>query len=395
MAGNQREIERRERREKKDKRNKIIIWIIIAVIVLVLIVMKVFEININSIKNHFTDENGNFTLTQGVTEDNFPYNLDASQNVKVVNINNKLGVLTPNSFTVLDSKSGTADYLFEHGYSNPILATSGIYSLVYDQGAKNYRLDTVSQAEYEEETENSILCADVSKNGTVAIATASKEKLCDILVYSKSLQLLFSYSISYGYVVDIAISDNSKNISVAVANSENANLVTTVYSYSVSGDGSDELSAVLPSGVLADIEYAGSRLWAVGDSYLGVVKKGEYTEVYEQGAISTKCFSINQSGELVMAYGKYSNSTDCVLSYVRPSGKIKNEIEVSSNVKSISATTSLVTALTSDEIISYNIKNGEEKERITSSDSAKTVCRLGSNVFVHKQSVIDKSEELN
>ncbi len=391
MAGNQREIERQYKREQKDKRNKLIIWIIIAVIVLALVIMKVCEININSIKDHFTDENGNFTLTEGVVEDNFPYSIDSSSKVTMVNANNKIGVLTPNSYTVLDSTDAAADFFFEHGYSNPVLANSGIYSLVYDQGANKYRLDTVSQNEYEEETESSILCADVSKNGTVAIAAASKEKLCDIYVYSRSLEKQFELSISSGYAVDIALSDNSKQVSVAVVNSKNAELITTVYTYNVNSDGSSEKAVELPAGSLADIRYASSNLWVVGDNYIGIVRDSKYIPCYEAGSISTKCFNYNPSGDLVAAFGNYSNSAVNTVAYIKSNGKIKNTIDIEGNVKYLSATSSLVSVLTNDEIISYNIKNGEEKERISVSETVKSIQRLGNGVFVHRQSVIEKA----
>ena len=392
MAGNQREMERRERREQREKKHKLIIWAIIAVIVLVLVIMKICEINVNSIKNHFTDANGDFTLTDGVAEDNFPYSLDGSQNVTMINANNRIGVLTPNSYTVLDGKDASADYFFEHGYSNPVLASSGIYSLIYDQGAKKYRLDTLSQSVYEEEMSTTILCADVSKNGTVAIATTSKEKLCDVTVISKALKEECSFSISSGYVIDIALNDSSKELAVAVVNSENAELITTVYTYSVSSGSSTETEVRLPSGVLADIKYASNHIWTVGDSYLGIIKGAEYVECYAAGTISTKCYDYSQSGDLVLAYGNYSNSSDCTVSYVKSNGKIKNEFNVSANVKDISASSALVTILTSNDIVSYNIKNGEEKQRVSTAESVKSICRIGSSVFVHRQSVIDRSE---
>ena len=393
MASNQREIERKEKQLKKDKKQKAVIWIIIAVVVLVLAIMKVCEININSIKDRFTDENGAFTLTDGVTENNFPYTLDASQNVNIVNLNNKLGVLTPNSFTVIDSSDANTDYMFEHGYSNPILASAGIYSLIYDQGAKHYRLDTVSQAVYEMDSESSILCADVNKNGVVALATTSKEKSCDIKVYNKALKELFSYSISGGFIVDIALNDNAKKVAVAVVNSENAQLSTTVYSYSIAGNGSDEKVVKLPNTNIADIKYAGNNIWAVGDDFLGVIKGEKLVTSFEQGSINTVAFSFNQSGELALVYGKYSNSTEYVIAYVKPSGKVKNEIAIDSNVKSVCATTGLVTVLTNDDIVTYNLRNGEEKSRIATNDSAKSICKIGSGIYIQKQSIIIRGEE--
>ena len=389
MAGNQRKIEREERREQREKKHKLVVWVVIAVVVLALIIMKICEVNVNSIKDRFTDAEGNFTLTEGVVTDNFPFSLDASQNVIVTDFNNMLGVLTPNSFTVLDSKEASVNYAFEHGYSNPVLEAEGVYSLIYDQGAKNYRLDTTSQAVYEEESARSILCADVAKNGTVALASASKEKLCDVTVMSKALKELFSFSISEGYIVDIALNDSGRELAIAVVNSQNAALVTTVYTYNVGG--STEGKAVqLPSGVLAEIRYSGKNIWAVGDDYLGVIRKGDFSSVFEQGSINTICYDFTSAGDLLIAYGGYSNSADCKLSYVKSSGKIKNDISLGANIKDVSATAGLAYVLTNDEIISYNYKNGEEKGRYDNNDSVKSICALGSSVYTHKQSVIDK-----
>ena len=395
MSGNQREMQRRERREKKDKRNKLIIWIGIGIVFVLLVVLKICEININSVKDYFTDENGNFSVTDGVTEDNFPYSIDASQDVNIVNLNNRLGILTPNSFTVLDGKKANVDYFFEHGYSNPILAASGIYSLVYDQGDNNYRLDTVSEAVYEEESPNAIFCADVSKTGVVALATTSKDKLCDITVLSKSLDEKFNVSLSDGFVVDIAISDNSKQVSAAVVNSVDAQLVTKVYTYDINSDGTVFKEVVLPASTLVDINCVGNDIWAVGSDYLGIIKGDEYKEIYTHGSINTECYSYNQSEELVLAYGDYNNSTDYVVSYIKPSGKIKNEINVNALVKDVCATTSVISVLTTDEIINYNLKNGKEKSRLSTTDSVKSICVLGSQVYIHKQSIIDKGGNVN
>lgn len=392
MAGNQREMERREKRAQKEKKQKQIIWIIIAVIILVLIIMKVCEVNINSVKNRFTDENGKFTLTEGVVEDNFPYTIDSSQNVSAVNINNKIGVLTPNSFTVINSQDGSTDYMFEHGYSNPILKTSGVYSLVLDQGAKKYRLDTTSGIVYEEEMSNTILCADVSKNGTAAVATTSKEKLCDITVFSKSLKKEMEISTSDGYIVAVSLSESGKYVAAAVVSGENAELKTTVYIYSIS-DSSNVKSAELPRGSLIDLRYAGSNIIAVGDSYAGIIdKSGKYEDIYAKDAISTRCFCYTPAGDLVLVYNSYSNSTDNYIAHIKKSGKIKNEIKVSGNVKSVTAASSVVSALTSSEIISFNLSNGEKKGRLSIDDSVNSICRLGSEIFIQKQSLIDRSE---
>lgn len=393
MADIQREFERQERKAQKDKKRKTIIWIIIAVVIVILAVMKISEININSVMNRFVDSEGNFSLSSGVSEDNYPYSLDASQNVSLVNINNKLGVMTPNSFAVLDSQTAEAEYGFQHGYSNPILETAGVYSLVYDQGGDKFRLDTVSSSVYEEDTENSIFCANVSKNGDVAVASTSKDALCSVTVYSKTLKELFSINTSDGYIVSVALSDNGKKVAFATVKGENADIVTSVTVYNVSSATKCYETVTLPSGSLIDMSFSSNNIYIVGDTYAGVIKKsGDYKDVYEKDSISTRSYCYTPSGDLILAFNSFSNSTENTVSYIKNNGSIKTKIDLDSNVKSVSASSSLISVLTNSEIISYSISKGEEKEKTVVDDSVKSICRMGSEIFVQKQSVVDKSE---
>lgn len=393
MADIQREFERQEKRAQKEKRKKIIIWVIIAVVIVVLAVMKISEININSVISRFVDNDGSIEIS----EDYYPYTLDASQNVKMVNINNKLGVLTPNSFTVINSQNAEAEYGFEHGYSNPVLETAGIYSLVYNQGGDFYRLDTISSSVYEEDTDKSIFCANVSKDGDVAVATTSQEAMCQVSVYSKTLKELFSVTTNDGYIVSIALCDNGKKVAFATVSGENANIVTKVSTYSVSSGGKSYETVTLPSGSIIDLSFCGNNIYVVGDSYAGIIKKsGEYESIFDDDStISTRSFCYSPSGELIIAYNSFSNSTDNKVAYVKKNGSIKTEISVDSNVKAVTASSSLISILTNSEVKSYSISNGEEKGKFTVDDSVKTICRMGSEVFINKQSVIDRGDADN
>ncbi|MCD7797564.1 MAG: DUF5711 family protein [Clostridiales bacterium] len=390
MASDERELIRKKKRAKKNKKNKIIIWSIIGVIILILAVMKIWEIDINTAKEHFTDENGNFTITQGITDDNFPYSLDSSRDVTLVNVNKKIGILTPVSFTVLDSGDGETEYSFDHGYSNPIMRNSGIYTLIYDQGTTSMRLDTTSDNVYETDTENDIFCADVAKNGSVVYAATSSEKKCDIKVYSRSLEEKHSYSTSSGYPVAVAISDSADNIAFVTANSENTQLKYTIYTMSV---GSNEITAEaeLPQGNVIRIEYSSNNIYIIGDDYLCVMtNQKKLTEIYSQGEINTVSYTFTPSNELVIVYNSYDNSTDNVLARIKSNGKIKSSCDVSGTVKSVSASSNAVSVLKNGKIITYKLSNLKKTQSVAVSDSAKSICRMGSNVYIHRQSLLER-----
>ena len=357
MAGNQREMRKKELKAKKDRKNKTIIWIIIAIVVAVLIVMKVCEININTVKEHFTDSSGKLSISQNVDKNNFSYNLDSSQNVTVKNINNKLGVLTPSTFTVIDTKKAVAKYTFDHGYSNPVIKTSGIYSLLVDQGSTKMRLDNTSENVYENELKGNILCGDVAKNGNTALATLSGDKLCNVTVYNKSLDKKMSYDFDYGYIIDIAINNSGSKIAFVALN------------------------------------YNSDNLYVVADDYIGIVSNQKKLKtVFECGKINTVCYTFTPNDELVLAYNDYSNSTENKLVRVRAGGNTKSETTVNGNIRYISASPSVVSVLTDSNIVTYSLGNMKQKKRVSVDDSVKSICQMGSAVFIHRQSLIERNE---
>ncbi len=392
MAGNQREMHRKEQKAKRDKKNKTIVWIIIAIVVAILAVMKVLEININTIKENLTDSNGKFSISSKVDNNNFPYNIDSSQGVTIKNTNNKLGILTPTSYTVLDTKNGKARYTFDHGYSNPIVRFSGIYSLIFDQGNKNLRLDNTSENVYQSETDGDILCADVAKNGNVAIASLSGSKLCNVTVYSASLKVKLSYDIDYGYIVAIAINNSGTKVSFVALNSKNAQLKPVLYTMNV-GTNEPKAKINLPSTNVIELKYDSNNLYVVGDNYIGIVSnQKKLKNVFECGKINTVCYTFTPNGELVLACNDYSNSTDNKLVRVKANGNTKTQIKLSGNIRYITASTSVVSVLGDSNITTYRLGNLKQTKKVSVDDSVKSICQMGSTVFVHKQSVVDKSE---
>ncbi len=390
MTGNQREMERKNRKSRKDRKNKIIAWVVIAVIILVLAIMKICEININSVKDHFTDSNGNFTLTQGVVDNNFPYNLDSSQGVVMKNVNGKLCALTPTGFSVINSKNAEEEYAFSHGYLNPLLKNSGIYTLLYDQGAKQMRLDDTSGNVYQHSIDSNILCADVSKNGNVAYSATSDEKKCIVSVINKSVKQKFECAVSYGYVVDVSINDAGNKLAFVAVNSENARLKSKLFVYTV---GVDEPKAEidLPEGNIIDIEYSSDSIYVVGESYIGVVNNGKkYKSVFDSKTVNTVSFTYTPSNYLVLVYNEFNNSTENTIVKIKPNGRFGKSASISGNIKSVSASSSVVSVLTTNEIVSFSLGNMKEKSRVETDDSVKSICRMGSDVFIHRQSLIDE-----
>ena len=212
MAGNQRENERKTKKRNKQQKMQRIGWGIIILVAAVLIVMKVVEVDFNSIKDKYIDENGKINVTEDVEMTAFPYNLDSSAGVKLNYQGDMLNILTDSSCTVLDAKNAKEIYRFNHGYANPVICTAGNYFCIYDQGSTRIRLDNLKNKEFESTVDSPILTADVSGSGAVIYATASDESKSTVRVLNSTMKEIMRHEVNAGYVVDVAIDSTGKQI---------------------------------------------------------------------------------------------------------------------------------------------------------------------------------------
>lgn len=386
MATNQREIERKEKREKKQHKNTLIFWCVVLVIVLVLLIMKLCEIDYTELKNQISAK---ISSSQSVSDDEkFPYVLESGEGVVITELGNKISVLNDENISVVDSSDAKQIFIDEHGFANPVMNVGGSYSVAFDQGSNKYRLDTQKGNVYKSTADNTILCAAVSGSGTVAMALTSSEAKSEIAVLNKSLDEKLRYSVSAGYVTDIAVDDNANRIAFSAVYSENATFYTTVYTMNV-GDTSPKAEFTYPSTVL-DIRFSGSKLFVIGTDFVSVISSMKNEEkVFEQGSINTVSFFYNSSGNLVLAYTEYTGQTDNKIALIQPSGKVKTDITLGTDIKDISASSSEISVLTDDSVIVYSISKGEVKNQYSVDDSYSSILQMSSKIFAKHRSYIE------
>ncbi len=393
MASNERENKRREKQRKKEERVKKIIWAVLIVVIIVLLGMRIAEIDFADIKNHFTDENGRFTISQSADTDAYPYNLDSSSDVSVASVNDKLNILTDTSYTVLNPSNAKALYTFDHGYANPVLKYAGGYTCLFDQGASRLRLDTNSENIYETNTEESVLAADVAKNGTVIYAQSAGGAKSTVCVMNKSLEKTMSYTVTEGYVVSIAIDSSSKKFAWAVINSQNAQPVTTVYTMNA-GDEKPRKSFDFKNTYPIDLHYCSSSLYFVGDNCVSVIKsQNKIVSVFKQGSVNTVCYNYNKSDELVYVYSKYSEASNNIAACVSSSGKVKTTVNLNQKAKYVTASSREMCVLFSDKIACYSLGSGKLKSTVTCDDTVNSVNKMSSKLFIQKQQIIEEYNE--
>ncbi len=383
MEAEDRQALRRERKRQKDKRVRRIVWIVLVILLVGIAILKLCEVDFSHL--------GSSDSSASVLSDNFPYTLDGSDGVTVHKQGTKLAVLTDSSVTVLNPSDGKEEFTAVHGYANPITAASDSYLVTYDQGGSKLRLDYSGENLYEIENENGFLCADVADDGKVVYAAQSTEKRSDIQVITKTRADKMQYGLSYGFVTNIAIRDNGSQVAFVAMNSKDAHLQPKLYLMRIK-DTEPYASIDLPAAQVLDIAYRGSSLYVVGSTFVSVVNGDKLETVLKNGETQTVAYDYNGSGDLVLAYSSYSNATQNTVARITAGGKIESPFTVKGTIKDLSASGSRVAVLFADKIKVYKLSDGSVVHTADCTDAVRSITMMSSNVFVQRQSIIEKEE---
>lgn len=393
MPNNQRENARKARKRNKEQKIQRIIWSIIILVVAILIVMKVVEVDFNSVKKRFVDDGGKLNVTEEIEVGAYPYQLDSSKNVNVVIQGDKLNALTGTSCSILNPKDAKQLYTFEHGYANPIVSTAGNYFCTFDQGATRFRLDTLQKKIYEQTLDAPVLCADVSKTGSVIYASASKDNKSTLTVVNKSLKKVLKKEVNSGYIVAVAIDSDGKRCAYATINSKDAKLLTTVYTINVC-DEADRASFEFKSGNILDLNYCGKDLYFVADNGVyTIINQKKQKEAFKSGSANTVCFGYTKEDELIYVYSDYSAANENHLVTVKPSGRKGKSIELNKRPKYVSSNGNEICVLFTNTIKIYSISGGADRGTYKCDDGVQTAHKLSSRVFVSKGQQLDIIEQ--
>lgn len=386
MADTERAKQRRSKKNAKNRKRLAIIWMMLILVVAVIIVMKISEINFSAIFSG--DDKGNSISLSDTVEKGYPYRIAAGDNNTLSAIGSRLAILNDSSYTVLDASDAEEFIKDDHGYANPLIKISGGYSVIYDQGAFTYRLDTRSENVYENSSDGEILCADVADTGAVAIASVSRSLKSNVSVFSKSFSHKMNYDVS-GYITAIAIDDRGKNVAFVVTETENAEIKSTLYTMYVN-DGEPSASFVYSGSSILDIHFVSGNLYVVGNNFVSVIQsmKKEII-VYEKGSINTLAYSYNPADNLVIGYGEYVGASESKLAYIRQNGNIKTTVDIKSVIKDVSASGNEMAALTGSEVASYKLSNGKERKHIKVDDSYTDIQYISSDIYAKHHSLLE------
>lgn len=373
----QAEREERLRARKRDSQWKTVIMCVVIGAVVLVGLFIFFELKGATVKN----EDGKITLN---IHQGFPYkveNTSSSENY-IKATNDKIVLLNGNLLEFINPANGKSVKSEAHFFSSPVFDVNGKYVLTYDQGRNKMRIDTAAKTIFQNELEENIITAAIGADGTFATATVTEKGNSKLTVYSKSLNELFTWNSTEGYIIAVEVSTDGNYVAVATTASPNGALNTKIHIFEVKKQA--ETASFEVAGASAPVlrYVSGNDLFvitATGCSYISNNK--EWTDLLQANQQTVSYYSFSSGGTLSLIYSQYDNAASGVFVSYSKNGKQIFQKELAENVKAVYTSNSAVALLFADRVETFN-KKGEPLSKTQVTPYARGLVQFGSKLYV-------------
>ncbi len=285
----------------------------------------------------------------------FPVEIQSENIANIKTIGNKLLIISDKNIVVYNS-DGIEDFSAVHTFSKPAVSVNGKYAVAFDRAGKGYILLNEKKIVATGEEESEIVTAEYSKNGDYAFSLKGKESTGVLKVYSKTGKMKFKWECAHENIISIALSESGKFAGVALFGTEKGECYTGIkyFGYSYNKElSSDKITGSVPF----NIDFTqNNTLTLFTDS--GVYKlnknadKCETVNSYFNPEFNS--FSVLTSGEYVLSLAKYGSTNVFSICLYNGKGKLKKEISLDTEIKSVNVSDKYIFALAENKIFVYN-----------------------------------------
>ncbi len=158
----------------------------------------------------------------------YPVKLSGGTLINTESQGNHLFLVSTTNFECFNN-NGKNIFSYQHGYQSPIASVSEARTLLYDQSGKNYSVYNLNRELTNGQTENEILCANISRNGYYAIATLSDSYSSQVAVYNTKNENVFTWLCSNYIINSVTLAPNGKTLAVSAFSADDGAFVSKVY----------------------------------------------------------------------------------------------------------------------------------------------------------------------
>ena len=264
---------------------------------------------------------------------------------------------------VILSPSAAEMLHIQHGYATPAITSNNTRICIYSRGGTELRVESRTRSLFKKTFEKSILTAEMSSGGYLAIATRSDRYMAQVIVYNAGFEELYTWRSASNTPSILAFLGDNKHLAIACPVLTGGELGTEI----VILRSGEEVTKIHKEGSLAlQIDYLGSdRVRVIYNNCTLVYNRstGEELERYFYGGHPLLRVNSSANGETVLVFG---DAYQTVLNHVVVISEHMEELvqlQVRLPVTDILLTRDRLYILSGAQVLKYNLQ-GELLETI-------------------------------
>lgn len=321
--------------------------------------------------------------------DGYPYRMNGVEITDAGVTNSDLMLVYDDTVKVLDSTAKELSNL-NHDYDHPVLRSNSGRALIYDEGAKNFRVQSKTKVLYEKELSYMILTGSMGKDGTVAIGSRANDAQSMLTVYNTKAEEIFVWKCAKENIISCDVSDNGKYFAVSVLGVNNGSVYSKVHIFNKNDDTPKATFEYVDSAVSSVQFLSNETLFVFGNNICEVIKGDKVKEKIDVSVNTPYKLYISDNNTAILVLSKYASTTQKIIKVYNKSGSELFTQEINGLIKSVSTDGKYTGVLTDDHVQIYNNRNGKLCGSADVNTDAEKVMISGRNTYVYSVDKIDK-----
>ena len=388
---NKRPVKRNVKRKKKSitistKNAKTLKLLAVIFVVLLLIVLAAGQfggVTFSTITDHIR------TAVAGIgSGDGYPYRMNGIEIGDAGVTNSDLILVYDETVKVLDSTAKEISNI-PHTYDHPIMSCNSGRALIYDIGAKRFRVQSKTRTLYEKELDYIILTGAMGKDGTVAIASRTSDAQSMLTVYASNEEEIYVWKCAKENIISCDVSDNGKLYAVSVLGVDNGSVYSKVYIFN-KRDTEPKATFEYKDSAVSSVQFLSNEtLFVFGNNICQVIKGEKVKENIDVSVNTPYKLYISDNNTAVVVLSKYSSTTQKIIKVYNKSGSELFTQEIDGLIKSVSTDGKYTAVLTDENVQIYNTKGKLTGSAVVNTDAEKVMVS-GRNTYVYSADKIEQ-----
>lgn len=368
---------------KNAKTLKLLAVIFVVLLLIVLAAGQFGGVTFSTITDHIR------TAVAGIgSGDGYPYRMNGIEIGDAGVTNSDLILVYDDTVKVLDSTAKEISNI-PHTYDHPIMSCNSGRALIYDIGAKHFRIQSKTRTLYEKELDYIILTGAMGKDGTVAIASRTSDAQSMLTVYDSNEEEIFVWKCAKENIISCDVSDNGKLYAVSVLGVDNGSVYSKVYIFN-KRDTEPKATFEYKDSAVSSVQFLSNEtLFVFGNNICQVIKGEKVKENIDVSVNTPYKLYISDNNTAVVVLSKYSSTTQKIIKVYNKSGSELFTQEIDGLIKSVSTDGKYTVVLTDENVQIYNTKGKLTGSAVVNTDAEKVMVS-GRNTYVYSADKIEK-----